>query len=163
MASDYRILPCLAQKEDVKDFDCACASSRTCFQRVFGKSTWSIPISCSPASVPLAVTLHYLHTVTARFGAACSAHPVPIQCPTSAHHSAHHSAQQQIMVFAHFTLLRDETMPCMLYILDADVQQTPLFAVGNCDGHCDGHWLGTGWALDGHCRRHQSGAVTVCK
>ena len=98
-------------EEDVKDFDCACASSRTCFQRVFGKSTWSIPISCSPASVPLAVTLHYLHTVTARFGAACSAHPVPIQCPTSAHHSAHHSAQQQIMVFA--ALARLENRACM--------------------------------------------------
>ena len=69
-------------EEDAKDFDCACASSRTCFQRVFGKSTWSIPISCSPASVPLAVTLHYLHTVTARFGAACAAHPVPNQCPS---------------------------------------------------------------------------------
>ena len=26
-------------EEDAKDFDCACASSRTCFQRVLGKST----------------------------------------------------------------------------------------------------------------------------
>ena len=69
-------------EEDAKDFDCACASSRTCFQRVLGKSTRSIPVNSSPAAVPLAVTLDYLHTVTARFGAACSAHPVPNQCPS---------------------------------------------------------------------------------
>ena len=28
-------------EEDAKDFNCACASSRTCLQRVFSKSVWS--------------------------------------------------------------------------------------------------------------------------
>ena len=31
-------------EEDVKDFDCACASSHTCLQRLLSKSTWSNPV-----------------------------------------------------------------------------------------------------------------------
>ena len=36
-------------EEDVKDCDCACASSRTCLQRVFGKSTVRYGYMATPA------------------------------------------------------------------------------------------------------------------
>ena len=39
-------------EEDVKDFDCACASSRTRLQRVLSKSAWSNPVRLARGSSP---------------------------------------------------------------------------------------------------------------
>ena len=40
-------------EEDVKDCDCACASSRTRLQRVVGKSIWSVAISTTAGALML--------------------------------------------------------------------------------------------------------------